>query len=154
MPAKIYRIALTQQERVELRGIADAGSGSKERRRRAKILLLADEGAGGPAFKDADIMAAEGCRSETVAKVRKRCFESGVEACVERRLPPPRHRRKLDGRGEAELFKIACGPAPQGHARWSLRLLADRLVELEVVDAISHSTVGEALKKTRSAPGS
>ena len=149
MPAKLYRIKLTQEERIELAEIADASSGSKERRRRACILLLSDEAENGPAMTDAEIATALRCRSKTIARVRQRCFESGPTAAVERAVVTSKvPRRKLDGQGEAKLVEIACSEAPEGQARWSLRLLADRLVKLEVVDSISHSTVGRTLKKT------
>ena len=149
MPAKLYRIKLTKEERADLVGIADARSGSKERRRRAAMLLLCDEAEDGPAMTDAEIATALRCRPKTIARVRQRCFGSGPVAAVERAArstAPPG--RKLDGEAEAKLIEIACSEAPEGHARWSLRLLADRLVELEIVDALSHSTVGRALKKT------
>lgn len=150
MPAKLYRINLTPEERAELTGVADARSGSKERRRRANILLLSDESGGGPAMTDAEISRALRCRAKTVERVRKNCFERGPEAAVERVPHGPRPRRRtLDGEGEARLVEIACSEAPEGHARWSLRLLAGRLVELEVVGAISPCTVGRVLKKTR-----
>ena len=149
MPAKLYRIKLTKEERTGLIEITDATAGSKERRRRANILLLSDESEEGPAMTDAEIATALRCRPKTIARVRQRCFESGPGSAVERAagsagLP----RRKLDGEAEAKLVEIACSEAPGGHARWSLRLLAGRLVELEIVDSVSHSTVGRTLKKT------
>lgn len=149
MPAKLYRIKLTEEERIELTEIADAAAGSKERRRRANILLLGDEAEDGPAMTDAEIATALRCRAKTVSRVRQRCFESGPAAAVER-APGSADvlRRKLDGEAEAKLVEIACSEAPEGHARWSLRLLAGRLVELKIVDAVSHSTVGRTLKKT------
>ncbi len=149
MPKKLYRIKLTKEERIELIEIADARSGSKERRRRATILLLSDEAEHGPAMTDAEIATALRCRSKTIARVRQRCFESGPMAAVQRATrSTDSSRRKLDGKAEAKLIEIACSEAPEGHARWSLRLLADRLVELEIVDTLSHSTVGRTLKKT------
>ena len=149
MPAKLYRIKLTPEERGELTAIADARSGSKERRRRANILLLSEESEGGPAMTDSEVARALRCRPKTVERVRKSCFERGPAAAVERAPHRPRpSRRKLDGEAEAKLVEIACSEAPEGHARWSLRLLADRLVELKIVGAVSHSTVGRTLKKT------
>ena len=150
MPAKLYRIELSPEERQQLTGIADGETGSKQRRRRANILLLADESPAGEAMKDADIARSMRCQAKTVERVRKNCFEHGVDAAVERAPNAPRRsRRKLDGEAEARLVEIACSEAPEGHARWSLRMRAGRLVELEVVDEISHSTVGRVLKKTR-----
>lgn len=156
MPEKRYRIKLTEEERSQLIEVSDAKKGSKERRRRANVLLLCDETNHGPAMTDAEVARALRCRSKTVARVRQRCFESGVEAAVER---APRasdcdaSRRTFDGETEARLVEIACSPAPEGYAHWSLRLLADKLVELEVVEAVSHSTVGRTLKKTSSNRG-
>jgi hypothetical protein len=150
MPRKKYRIALTTEERDSLVAKADEGGGSKELRRRANILLLSDESPGGGGMKDADIARALRCRAKTVERARKRCFEEGVEAALERRpLAPKPGRKKFDGRAEAQLVEIACSEAPEGHAKWSLRMLADRVVELEIVDGVSHTTVGRVLKKTR-----
>ncbi len=156
MPAKIYRIRLTEGERADLRAVADSARAAKERRRRANILLMCDEGEGGPGFVDSDIASAVGCTPRTVERTREDCFNKGPSGAVDRkrRARPPRE-RLLDGRGEAQLTKLACNtPPPEGHARWTLRLLADRLVELEVVGSISHTAVGNTLKKTRSSPGS
>jgi hypothetical protein len=156
MPAKIYRIKLTEEERTELRAIADSGRAAKERRRRANILLMCDEGEHGSGFVDSDIASATGCTPRTVERTRADCFAKGPAEAVDRkkRDTPPRP-RLLDGRKEAQLTKLACNtPPPEGHARWALRLLAGELVELEIVDAISHTTVHNALKKTRSSPGS
>lgn len=150
MPAKLYRIQLTSEERKQLTDLAEGEAGGKQRRRRANILLLADESPEGEAMKDADIARAMRCQAKTVERVRKNCFERGVDAAVQRAPnSPQRFRRKLDGEAEARLVEIACSEAPEGHARWSLRLLAGRLVELEVVEEISHSTVGRVLKKMR-----
>ena len=154
MPSKLYRIHLNQAEREELVAISEHPKSAKERRRRANILLMADEGELGPAFIDSDIAAALGCTVCTVERTRAACFERGPSATVNRkkRAQPPRQ-RLLDGRGEAELTKIACSSPPPGHSKWTLRLLADRLVELEIVDEISHTAVGNTLKKMKSNPG-
>lgn len=155
MPSKLYSIHLSQSEREELVAISEHAKSAKERRKRANILLMADEGDLGPAFIDSDIATALGCTPRTVERTRAACFESGPSAAVARkkREQPPR-RRLLDGRGEAELTKIACSSPPAGHTKWTLRLLAGRLVELEIVDAISHTAVADTLKKMRSNPGS
>lgn len=149
MPAKLYRIKLTDEERHHLTEIADGRSGSPQRRRRANILLLCDESEAGAGLKDEDVAKAQRCRIKTVERVRKNCFERGVDAAVERAPNPRTKPRRLDGEKEARLVEIACSEAPEGHAKWTLRLLADRLVELEIVDEISHSTVGRVLKKTK-----
>lgn len=154
MPSKLYRIHLSQAEREELVAISEHPKSAKEKRKRANILLMADEGDDGPGFIDSDIATALGCTSRTVERIRAACFEAGPSATVARkkREHPPRP-RLLDGRGEAELVKIACSSPPAGHSKWSLRLLAGRVVALEVVEDISHTTVGNTLKKTRSNPG-
>ena len=149
MPAKKYRIILTDEERRQLLDIADAEKGSKERRKRANILLLTDESGEGAAMTDLEISRALRCRAKTVERLRKNCFEHGPASAVERASHGARpSKRKLDGEGEARLTELACSKAPEGHANWSLNLLASGLIELEVVDTISPSTVGRTLKKT------
>jgi transposase len=124
----------------------------------AHILLKADQRpagrgvAAGPAWTDARICEAFGVSRATVERVRKRYVEAGLDAALVRKRLPPRA-RKLDGHAEAHLIAIACGAPPEGHKRWTLRLLAGRLVELEEVDSVSHETVRKILKKTRSSPG-
>lgn len=154
MPTKTYRIRLTKPQRKKLRAVADSKTVAKEQRRRANILLMADESRNGPAFKDADIAEALSCSVGTVERTRTAAHKVGSEVAIERkkRKHSPR-RRALDGRGEAELIRIACSNPPEGHAKWSLRLLAGKLVELEIIDSISHETVRETLKKTKSNPG-
>jgi transposase len=119
----------------------------------ARILLKADEGAAGPRLTDDEIADVLEVNRSTVERVRIRCVEDGFEAALRprpsRQVPP----RKLDGAQEAHLVALACSPAPKGRKRWSLRLLADTLVELEIVDDISHETVRQTLKKTRSSRG-
>ena len=109
----------------------------------ARVLLKTDEGSEGPRLTDDEIAEAVEVNRSTVERVRIRCVEGGVEAAL--------HPRKLDGVQEAHLVALACSPAPRGRNRWSLRLLADKLVELEVVDNISYETVRQTLKKTRAA---
>lgn len=119
----------------------------------ARILLKADAGDGGPGWDDAAIAAALDCGLRTVARIRKKFAEGGLDAAVHRKKPTGRRYRKLDGEQEARLIALACSPAPEGRARWTLKLLADRLVELEVIDAISDETVRRTLKKTNSSRG-
>ena len=112
------------------------------------MLLLADEDREDGGRTDADIASVLGGGASTVERVRKRCVEEGLEAAVERRKQVNRKLRKLDGEGEAKkLVALACSAPPEGHARWTLRLLADKLVELEIVDSIHKETVRKALKK-------
>ena len=113
----------------------------------ARILLKADEGESGPRLSDEAIAEALDVNRSTVERVRIRCVEEGFEAALRPRPSRQLHPRKLDGAQEAHLVALACSPAPKGRARWSLRLLADKVVELEIVDAISYETVRQVLKK-------
>lgn len=154
MPAKKYRITLTEAERKELNTAAHSNNSTKTLRIRASVLLMADEGRLGPAFRDEAIASALGCSVVTVGRARRKCCEVGSSGAVERKKCAPRpHKRKLDGRGEATLVATACGEPPEGASGWSLTLLADRLVELGATDEISRETVRRTLKKTSSSPG-
>ena len=126
----------------------DAGRGSAERRRRAQILLLADEARPDGGRIDADIAAVVDVSIATVERGRRRCVEEGLEAALERRVQVNRKPHKLDGAGEAALTMIACSEPPEGRAGWTLTLLGERRVEMGVVDSISTETVRCALKKT------
>jgi transposase len=120
----------------------------------ARILLKADASNGGPGWDDEAIATALDCGTRTVARVRKTFVEGDLDAAVHRKKPTGRRYRKLDGEQEARLIALACSPAPEGRGRWTLKLLADRLVELEVVETISDETVRRTLKKTNSSRGS
>jgi transposase len=120
----------------------------------ARILLKADQRPGAPAWTDDAIADAVEVSQPTVARVRRHFVEEGLEAALNRRAPRRVYRRKLDGEQEARLIALACGQPPDGQAHWTLRLLADRLVDLEIVaEPISYQTVRRTLKKTRSSPG-
>lgn len=148
-----YVVTLTKEERQGLTGLISAGKGAARRLAHARILLKADQGPGGPGWTDDAIaVAVEGSRP-TVERVRKRFVEDGLEAALDPRPPRREYRRKLDGEQEAHLVALVCGPPPAGRVRWTLRLLADRLVELEIVEAVAHETVRQVLKKTSSSPG-
>jgi transposase len=121
---------------------------------RARILLKADAGEGGPGWDDAAIAEALECGERTVARVRQKYVEAGLDAALYAKRPTGRQYRKLDGRQEAKLVALACSPAPDGRGRWTMKLLADKLVELEVVESIDPATVWRTLKKTRSSRGS
>jgi DNA-binding transcriptional ArsR family regulator len=117
------------------------------------LFLKADEGADGPAWPDAKICEAFDLSPSTVLRARKQLVEEGLEAALERKSSPRPERRVLDGVREARLIAMACGSPPEGHARWTLRLLADRMVVLDHdLDHLSHETVRQALKKTSSNP--
>ena len=118
-----------------------------DRRRRAQILLLVDEGKFGPALADIEAAQTMNVSRRSVEMVRERCVMEGLEQAIDRKKRTRERSRKLDGEGEAQLIQVACSEAPEGQARWTLRLLADRLVELEVVESISQECVRQALKK-------
>jgi transposase len=151
MPAKRYVVELAAEERLHLRQLIAAGRASARTLTRARILLKADEAAGAPAWDDARIAAALDCGRRTVERVRQRLVERGLEAALAHAPQArPRRQRVLDGAAEARLIALACSQPPDGRAGWTLRLLADRLVELRVVEAVSRETVRRALKKTNS----
>lgn len=144
---KQYIVRLTDEERKTLRGVIKKLNGSSQRVRRAQILLKAD--ANGPGWTDARIAEAFDCRRQTVENVRKRLVMDGFEIALngKKRSSPPR-KKILDGDQEAKVIALRLGPAPEGFGNWSLRLLADKVVALEIVDSISHETVRQTLKKT------
>jgi transposase len=148
-----YVVELTGDERAHLEGLIAAGVAPARQLMHARILLKADRGPRGPGWLDMAIADAVEVSQPTVARVRRQCVEQGLEAALHRRAPRREYRRKLDGEQEARLIALACSTPPDGHGRWSLRLLADRLVELAVVETLSHQTVRRVLKKTRSSRG-
>ena len=151
MPAKRYLVTLTPEERDRLTGLLHSGKGAARTLTRARILLKADQADGGPAWEDARIAEALDVGRRTVERVRQRFVERGVDAALAHAPQArPRRPRKLDGAGEARLIAEACSAPPAGRAAWTLRLLADRLVELRVVDSIGPETVRRVLKKTTS----
>ena len=119
----------------------------------ARILLKANQGEAGPGWTDDAISTALEVNPTTVARVRKLYVTDGLEAALHRKAPERLYRRKLDGEQEARLVAVACSAPPEGQKRWTLRLLADQLVELEVVEAVSYETVRQALKQTSSSRG-
>jgi transposase len=150
---KVYRVRLTPEERVYLQELLSKGKAAARTLTHARILLKADEGEAGPRLSDEAIAEALEVNRSTVERVRIRCVEEGFEAALRPRPSRQVHPRKLDGAQEAHLVALACSPSPNGRARWSLRLLADKLVELEIIDAISYETVRQTLKKTNSSHG-
>jgi hypothetical protein len=144
---KKYVVRLSEQERAVCQDIVKNLKGSSQKFRRAQILLQAD--ADGPNWPDVWIAEAFHCRVQTVENVRKRLATEGFELALEgRKRPQPPTPCKLDGEAEAKLIAMRLGKPPAGYGRWTLRLLADELVALEVVDSISHETVRQVLKKT------
>jgi hypothetical protein len=147
--SKKYVLKLTGEERAQLEGVVKKGKAAAWKRRRAQALLQCDQSRRGPAWPDERIAEAYGCTTRSLESWRKQAVERGPLSLLERkvRVTPPRT-PKLDGEQQARLVALACTTAPKGHARWTLNLLAGRLVELQVVDSISRETVRQALKKT------
>jgi hypothetical protein len=144
---KKYIVRLTPSERQELLALVKRGKGAPSKLKRVQILLSAD--ADGPDWADSRIAEAYHCHQATVENVRRRCVLEGLEASVERKTQErPSRERKLDGKGEARLIALACSTPPKGRVRWTLQLLADELVRLDVVDSICDQTVRRTLKKT------
>ena len=144
---KKYVVDLSEEERGRSEAITAKGTSKARRLRRAHILLLADEG-----LLDREIARAMNAAVTTVERTRKRFVEEGLEAALSER-PRPGAMRKLDGRQEAYLVALACSDPPEGKKRWSMRLLADRLVEIGMVEEISDETVRRTLKKGTSNRG-
>ena len=145
-----YRVVLTEGQRADLRGLVGSGVASARTLTRARILLKANHGEGGPGWSDAAIAGALDVHPSTVSRVRHQFVTEGLTATLARKRPDRLYERRLDGRQEAHLIALACATPPDGHAQWSLRLLADEVMRLEVVDTISHETVRQTLKKTTS----
>jgi hypothetical protein len=144
---KKYIVRLTSQEREMLEGMVSKGKAAAYRIRHANILLAVD--AKGPDWTDAQVAQAFRCHGNTVANLRRRFVEGGLEAALERKKQAvPSRARVLDGAGEARLIAIACSQAPAGRAKWTMQLLADALVALRVVESVSAKTVERTLKKT------
>jgi transposase len=147
-----YRVFLDDQQRAELRTLVGSGVAPARMLTRARALLKADHGEGGPGWSDAAIAGALDIHPSTVQRIRRQFVAEGLGPTLERKRPDRVYERALDGRQEAHLVALACSAPPDGHARWSLRLLAGELVRLEVVDAVSHETVRRTLRRTTSSP--
>lgn len=143
-----YRVKLTADERSDLERLIRKGAAGWKIKR-AQALLKCDEGEAGPGWTDAAIAAAFDVTPRSLGSWLKQAVERGPMSLPQRRAQDRSQHRKLDGAGEAQLVKLACSTHPEIHARWSLRLLADQLVALEVTDSIGHECVRQTLKKTR-----
>ena len=150
--AKRHRVELTPEEREELKALVSKGKSSALKRTRARILLMCDESEGRK-WTNAEVASALSAGTATVERVRRRFVREGLEAALNRKEQKRRKARVLDGEAEARLVAVACGDPPEGRAKWTLRLLADRLVELEVVESVCPETVRRALRKTASSRG-
>ena len=144
---KKYIVRLSKQERNTLREVVKKLKGSGQKVRRAQVLLKAD--ADGPGWNDSRIAEAFGCQRQTVETIRQRFVETGFQETLEgkKRVHPPTE-KLLDGEQEAKIIATRLGPPPKGYANWTLRLLARKVVELEIVEAVSYETVRRTLKKT------
>lgn len=149
---KKYVVELTNQERQRLLKLVSSGSAPARMLNRARVLLKADAAHGPDRWTDERIARALDTSVATAGRVRKRFCLQGLDAALERSLPDRVYERSLDGRAEARLIALACSQAPEGRDRWSMRLLADKAVELGIVQAISHETVRKTLKKTNCVP--
>lgn len=151
---KKYKVTLADDERQRLRDLIAAGKGAAQRLAHARVLLKADAASGGPAWADERIAEAVEVSTDTVARVRQRFVEDGLDAALARKKAArPSRPRTLDGRAEARLVALACSQPPDGRKRWTMQMLAEQLVELDIVDAVSDETVRRALQKTRSSRG-
>ena len=150
--SKKYLIKLTPEERTELAEVFRRKGGAAWKVQRAQALLKCDCGPSGTAWADARIAEAFGCTTRSLENWRKQAVESGPLSLLERK-PTPGRTPALDGEQEARLTRLACSQPPTGQARWTLRLLSRRAVELEIVEAISHETVRRVLKKASSSRG-
>jgi transposase len=154
MSEKKYVVELSAEERESLEALLRKGTAAALVLTRARILLKANQGGHGPAWDDARIAEALDVGLRTVSRVRERLVERGFAAALTRReQTTPRTPRKLDGAAEAKLVALACSKAPEGRVEWTMQLLADKLVELKIVDAVSDETVRRTLKKTKSSRG-
>ena len=150
---KRYVVTLTDEERQSLRALVSSGKGAARKLTHARILLKADASRRGPGWTDAAISEGVDVGTATVERVRKRFVEEGLEAALVPAKSNRVYERKLDGDGEAHLIALACSESPEGRNRWTLALLADRMVALGHVDALSYQTVRRVLKKTNSSLG-
>ena len=154
MPAKIHRVKLSKLEREDLETIRDHKRGKTAKAMPAVALLLSDEGLHGSAFKDREIHKITGLAIRTIERLRERCCEVGaLEALQRKPRATPGREVKITGEVKARITQLACSKPPAGYARWTLRLIADHLVELEVIESISRQSVGTVLKKANSSRG-
>jgi len=143
-----YIVELTSEERKELSQLVAKGKAAARKITHARVLLQSDESKDGPSWTDKQISEAFGIHTNTIHGIRQRFVEQGLKVALERKKQDhPSRKRIVDGKVEAYLIALRCGQSPEGTKQWNLRLLADKLVELEIVSSISHETVRQALKK-------
>lgn len=153
MPAKKYRVKLTEEERDCLMQMSSRGKIAVRKLKHGQVLLHADESSEAGALKDSDIAKAVHVSPKSVERIRKRFVEEGLDSALNPKVQKRRRPKKLDGEAEAFLIATACSSAPEGRSGWTSQLLADKLVECEIVDSISSECVRQALKKTSSSLG-
>jgi transposase len=147
---KKYHLHLTNNEREHLFEVIGRGSCPARKQTRARLLLKLDEGQEGPAWSDAQAAEAMEVCEATAARMRRQFGKEGLEATLNRKAPDREYERKMDGQNEAHLIRLACSKPPEGRDRWTLRLLADRMVQLGYLETLSYETVRSTLKKTSS----
>lgn len=150
MPAKLYKVTLTDEERAFLNNVTSKGRVAARKLTHAHVLLKADQSEHGPGWNDQRIGESFNVSLATVEKIRKPFVEKGLEAALHHQTPCRARSLKFDGEKEAHLIALACSQPPDGQHRWTLRLLADKMVELNYFDELSHETVRQVLKKTNS----
>jgi len=148
-----YTVMLPDLERAQLRTLIGQGTAPARLLTHARILLKADQGESGPGWADTAIAGAVEVHPATVGRVRRAYVDHGLDAALERKAPTRLYSRRLDGAAEAHLVALACSDPPAGQERWTLRLLADELVRLEVVNTVSHETIRRTFKQTTSNRG-
>ena len=148
-----YKVTLTKKEREELKAIVNKGKHSSMQYRNACILLNCDGGQYGKKISNDQIAQVLQINSKTVERLKQRFVEDGFEACMDRKPYPAKQKLIADGDFEAHLIAISCSKCPEGYARWSLRMLADKMVELNYAERVSHETVRQVLKKTNLSRG-
>ena len=153
MSAKQYVVTLSAPERAQLERVARSNKRSRRERVRARVLLGVDTAAGRAGWTDAQASQRTGASLNTVARVRERLALQGCAAALHHAEQARRKARRLDGAAEAHWVALVCSAPPEGHKRWSLHLVADRLIQAGYTDAVSHETVRQRLKKMRLSPG-
>jgi len=148
-----YKVTLSDKEREQLQAVMSKGKHSSLQFRNACILLNSDEGEHGQKVSNDQIAQILQITTKTVERLKQRFVEEGFEVCMERKLYPEVKEIKTDGDFEAHLIAISCSKAPKGYARWSLRMLADKMIELAYVESVSHETIRQVLKKTKLSHG-
>jgi transposase len=148
-----YTVTLTKDERETLEALLTKGKAAARKLTRARILLKVDSGEHGPGWSDEEVVDALDTSASTILRLRRRFVEDGFEVALEDKPSARIYARRLDGTAEAHLVALACSRPPDGRATWTLQLLADRLVELDLVEAVSYETVRRTLKKTSSSRG-